>query len=138
MNGNGVVGAVLVIRDETRLVALERETEERRKYHSIADGGTIFLDEIGNIRELEHTIEYACILCRGTLITMEHLPVKLRKYAASKTPPCEALETDERLAIIQALEATAWNVAKAARKLGIGRRTIYRKIGLYQLKPPGY
>ena len=35
LNGKGVVGAVLVIRDETRLVALERETEERRKYHSI-------------------------------------------------------------------------------------------------------
>lgn len=90
----------------------------------------------GNIRELEHAIEYACILCRGTLITMEHLPVELRKYAASSTSHHEALETDERLAILQALEASAWNVAKAARKLGIGRRTIYRKIGLYQLKPP--
>ena len=66
---------------------------------------------------------------------MEHLPVEMRKYAASKTAISEILETDERLAMLQALEASAWNVAKAARKLGIGRRTIYRKIGLYQLKP---
>ncbi|HJW85352.1 MAG TPA: helix-turn-helix domain-containing protein [Candidatus Brocadiaceae bacterium] len=32
--------------------------------------------------------------------------------------------------MVQALEASAWNVAKAARRLGIGRRTIYRKIVL--------
>ncbi|MBI5307715.1 MAG: sigma-54-dependent Fis family transcriptional regulator, partial [Planctomycetes bacterium] len=92
----------------------------------------------GNIRELEHAIEHACILCRGSLITVEHLPVELRKYAASKTAHCEALETDERLAILQALEASSWNVTKAARKLGIGRRTIYRKIELYQIKHPGH
>ena len=90
----------------------------------------------GNIRELEHAIEYACILCQGTLITMEHLPAELRAYAASKTARGEALEIDERLTIVQALEASAWNVTKAARRLGIGRRTIYRKIGLYQIKPP--
>ena len=90
----------------------------------------------GNIRELEHTIEYACILCRGTLITVEHLPVELRAYITSKTTHDEDLEIDERQAIIKALEASAWNMAKAARKLGIGRRTIYRKIGLYQIKPP--
>ena len=86
----------------------------------------------GNIRELEHAVEYACILCRGTLITMDHLPVEMGKYAESKT----AIDGDERLTILQALEASSWNVAKAARILGIGRRTIYRKIGLYQLRPP--
>lgn len=90
----------------------------------------------GNVRELEHALEHACILCRGQIITVEHLPVEFRKFAASEITFCKDLEINERATILQALEMALWNRTKAARKLGMSRRTIYRKIEHYQIKPP--
>ena len=83
----------------------------------------------GNIRELEHTLEHAFILCRHNIITPEHLPPEVKKTI----PKSETSEEDEVKEIIAALEKTGWNKAKAARLLGIDRKTIYRKIEKYKI-----
>jgi len=91
----------------------------------------------GNIRELEHAIEHAVILCRQDTIAVEHLPQELREFKA--LPPAARYvryEGDEYKAIIQALEKTGWNKAKAARLLGMSRKTMYRKIEEYKIKTP--
>ncbi|MBI3599882.1 MAG: helix-turn-helix domain-containing protein, partial [Nitrospinae bacterium] len=89
----------------------------------------------GNIRELEHTIEHAFILCRQSAITVDHLPQELKEF----TPHINSYvrdEGDEYQTILQALEKTGWNKAKTARLLGMNRRTIYRKIEKYKIQTP--
>ncbi len=91
----------------------------------------------GNVRELEHVIEHAFVLCHSGLITIEQIPAEIRNITPSesqirqKTKLKTPLEKEE---IINALKKTGWNKAKAARLLGIGRRTIYRKIDDYQIE----
>ena len=86
----------------------------------------------GNIRELEHAIEHSFILCRGKLISMEHLPAAIRNYVemekAKVVSPDSLKKTTGQEEIIAALNKTGGNKAKAARLLGINRRTVYRKI----------
>ncbi len=82
----------------------------------------------GNVRELEHVMEHAFILCPHTVILSEHLPPDmLSRIPGSGTRQLRA-EENEAEVIRQALEKAGWNKAKAARLLGISRRTIYRKI----------
>lgn len=90
----------------------------------------------GNIRELEHAIEHAFILCHGRTIMVDHLPPELKKATEIKIPLSEKESSDERLALLKALEMTGWNKAKAARLVGISRRTIYRKIEAHKLEEP--
>ena len=90
----------------------------------------------GNIRELEHTIEHAFVLCRENTIYLRHIPAEIRELslpgvASARKPP----ETD-RTDIEAMLKQTDWNVAKAARLLGMGRRTLYRRISDYNLTRP--
>jgi two-component system, NtrC family, response regulator HydG len=90
----------------------------------------------GNIRELEHTMEHAFILCRKDIITMDDLPGKFKNFYMEKSfnkGEKESENNDEVQSILEALEKSGWNKAKAARLLGISRRTIYRKIEEYKL-----
>ncbi len=92
----------------------------------------------GNVRELEHVMEHAFVLCHGGTITLKHLPADIRSYEPveeSLRPKARVKSTEEEVAEIRnALSKTGWNKSKAARLLGIGRRTIYRKIEDYQLR----
>ncbi|HDQ04197.1 MAG TPA: PAS domain S-box protein [Deltaproteobacteria bacterium] len=82
----------------------------------------------GNIRELQHALEHAFILCRGKIIIMEDLPVNIRGMAV-ETARGASYTAPDKQKIFEALEKTGGNKAKAARLLGINRRTLYRKIG---------
>ena len=86
----------------------------------------------GNVRELEHALEHAFVLCGGQVITPEHLPPAIHNVSRAK-PTGLFAAVDERSGIIRALENTSWNKAKAARLLGISRRTIYRKMELHSI-----
>ncbi len=87
----------------------------------------------GNIRELEHTIEHGFVLCKGKTMLFDHLPVDLKVWMKNKSNiPVETVSVN-REKIIQALNKTDWNKAKAARILGIGRRTLYRQIEKFKI-----
>jgi PAS domain S-box-containing protein len=90
----------------------------------------IFMEYLwpGNIRELEHSLEHAFILCRQTTITVDHLPPELQTFTASEFSSPNNGNVDDPQVILQALEKAAWNKTKAASLLGISRRSIYRKI----------
>jgi PAS domain S-box-containing protein len=90
----------------------------------------------GNVRELKHALEHAFVVCRGHRIEVEHVPQELREFTVSQTRPQEVPLPDEAETIRQALHKTGWNKAKAARLLGIPRRTFYRKIEKYHLQKP--
>jgi len=77
---------------------------------------------------LEHAIEHAFVLCHNPFISVEHLPPEVREYNGYQRSTSETKPTINRQTILQALEKTAGNKAKAARSLGISRKTIYRKL----------
>src|SRR6184192_3065348 len=95
----------------------------------------------GNIRELRTATEHGVVMATEKQITLRHLPLAVRQAAtaklpagvsvteafAEKTSPLDLHET-ERMLIAQALAATNGNVTAAAKKLGISRRTLHRKI----------
>lgn len=87
----------------------------------------------GNVRELQHTLEYAFVLCNKHIITIDNLPSDFEGVSPANVQPKEEKKHNEREAIIQALEKTDWNKAKAARLLGMGRKTIYLKIEKYNI-----
>lgn len=91
----------------------------------------------GNVRELENAIEYASALGAGPILQAEHLPLKLHdRAAAPQLAEREFLPLDEleRRAILLALRETRGDKTAAARMLGIGKSTLYRR--LRQLDEP--
>lgn len=90
----------------------------------------------GNVRELEHTLEHAFVLCHGKTIITDHLPGEIKNYTKNKIVNPEKISIDEQQNILQTLSKTGWNKVKAARLLGISRQTIYRKIDKYKLSEP--
>ncbi|MBS2210003.1 sigma-54-dependent Fis family transcriptional regulator [Carboxylicivirga mesophila] len=86
----------------------------------------------GNIRELQHTIEKAVILCDSASICSEDL--FLNKHQAKVLDDaCFNLNEHERLLIEKAIANCKGNMSKAAMKLGINRSTLYDKIKKYDL-----
>jgi PAS domain S-box-containing protein len=90
----------------------------------------------GNVRELEHVLEHAYIVCPGRVIAMEHLPPDISGSPAlpQETADAEKSFTAEQLRA--ALDKCGWNKAKAARLLGVNRRTVYRKMARFDITDP--
>jgi PAS domain S-box-containing protein len=82
----------------------------------------------GNVRELEHAIEHAFVLCHNRIIVIDHLPPEIREYRGDQQSKFEKSSSLDIATILEALEKTGGNKAKAARLLGVNRRTIYRKL----------
>lgn len=87
----------------------------------------------GNVRELYHTLEYALSLYSKPIITIDNLPPDFQVVSDDKVGFKENKKQKDRCAVVQALEKAGWNKAKAARLLGIDRRTIYLKIEKYNI-----
>jgi DNA-binding NtrC family response regulator len=96
----------------------------------------------GNVRELENTIESALAFAPGPLLRAADLPAVRRAdpAAASAAPPDDlplSLAAYERCALERALRETGGDATKAARLLGIGRSTFYRRLAQHGLSPRG-
>ncbi len=106
----------------------------------------------GNVRELKNVIERMVIFCSEEELREVHLPAELRPAlpplpAQAGTPagpaepspptapvPIRPLEDLEREAILRTLEKTGGNKTQAARILGIGLRTLHRKLKIYRME----
>jgi DNA-binding NtrC family response regulator len=89
----------------------------------------------GNVRELANAIEHAVVLAPGPLVEVADLGLEAAAAAAEddgRILPA-ALGGAERAVIQRALAATGHNRTKAARLLGIGRRTLLYKLKRYGL-----
>jgi len=97
----------------------------------------------GNVRELENTLERCMILTDGDYIDVDVLPPSITSQTIavdSKTAlfsddsPIIPIEKLEELAIRHAIKVTGRNMVEAARKLKIGRATLYRLIKKYNIE----
>jgi transcriptional regulator with PAS, ATPase and Fis domain len=98
----------------------------------------------GNVRELESVVERTLLLADGDVIGLEDLPaaVRMRGDIARGVPvdiPDEGLDIEalERRLIRRALEKAEGNVTRAARLLGLSRRTLQYRLEKMQGAPDG-
>jgi transcriptional regulator with PAS, ATPase and Fis domain len=92
----------------------------------------------GNVRELENVIESAMALAPGPLLRAPDLPRVRRAsrgVATGRAPDLPlSLDAYERSALEQALRESGGDANAAARRLGIGRSTFYRKLSKHRLR----
>ncbi len=91
----------------------------------------------GNVRELENTVEHAVVLAKGHRIEASDLPTALRSHSEpSPSAYLPLMAESERALIERALEESNWDKKSAARRLGIGRTTLYSKLRKYRIVKP--
>ncbi len=93
----------------------------------------------GNVRQLRNCIESAVVMTAGKTITLDDLPPTIRQSSESgsvKLPAGVSLADAEKLLIQETLAANRGNKSKTADILGIGRKTLHRKIEEYGLELP--
>jgi two-component system NtrC family response regulator len=90
----------------------------------------------GNVREMQNVLERSVILSEGELISERALPQELAGVAGPSRPntPFQPLKEVERQHILAVLDYVKGSRTRAAEILGIGRKTLYRK--LQSLQPP--
>ncbi|HEY5233466.1 MAG TPA: sigma-54 dependent transcriptional regulator [Verrucomicrobiae bacterium] len=92
----------------------------------------------GNIRQLQNEIQRAVLLCEDNEIRASDFSVTNIRTSVSISGEMDSnftlLESVERNAIIQMLKETEGNKHEAARRLGIGRQTLYNKIKAYGIE----
>ena len=104
----------------------------------------------GNVRELENAIEHAFVTCQGREIDLFDLPVEIRRMelrasecgaaspashsSAPSSSPIDRGDTPDDLRRV--LEASGWNRSEAARRLGVDRTTIWRRMQRWSIEPP--
>lgn len=98
----------------------------------------IAYDWPGNVRELRNVMESAVIEAKGPCITTEDLPPSILQMDIPKKeevmiPLCIPLGEVEKEVILKTLELTGWDKKKTAKLLGIGLKTLYRKISAFKL-----
>ena len=135
---------------------LERMSRETGVTHTLSDDALRTMVEYewpGNVRELEHSIDRACTLSSGPIVHLGDLPTQLQNFhlqnhrpvtiapAALGAPgpartPVMPLAQLEKQAILDTLRKLNGDKLLAARLLGIGKTTLYRKLKEYGINAP--
>jgi len=99
----------------------------------------------GNVRELMNAVERAVVLSRSDYLSEKDFPVisgfKIKNdETISQTPPINGdgttpLEEVEKATILKTMEASGGNKSEAARRLGITRKTLHKKLKTYGVMP---
>ncbi len=91
----------------------------------------------GNVRELENAVEHAFVLCSSRIIQPDHLPLEIRQrecLSGAATPSAFSMNANNesqpltRDLLILRLHESNWNKAEAARRLGISRTAVWKRM----------
>ena len=97
----------------------------------------------GNVRELMNAVERAVVLSRSEYLDEQDLPLVIKDSLSDeeKSPSRDAVPADlpledvEKATILKTLESTDGNKSEAARRLGITRKTLHKKLKKYGMMP---
>jgi len=133
---------------------LDRMSRDRETKYSFSDEvlhAMMTHDWPGNVRELEHAIEHGCAMASGPALELRDMPTQLQQRgldclqaaAASSAPQpvdgapkISTLAETERREILNAIRLFNGDKLKAAKVLGIGKTTLYRKLKDYGAAGP--
>ena len=87
----------------------------------------------GNVRELQNAVERAVMMAQSHLLAPEDFIIPRQGKVPENTVRAHNIENIEKQAIQNAIRDTGGNLSHAAKALGIGRSTLYRKMTKYQL-----
>ncbi|OEU44303.1 MAG: two-component system response regulator [Desulfobacterales bacterium S7086C20] len=133
-------------RDDIPLLAqhfLKMFAEKNRKrikgFTPQAMDGMVRYDWPGNVRELMNAIERCVVLSRSEYVSEMDLPLSLREGETSVSvthkpedaPADLSLDEVEKISILKTLESARGNKSETARRLGITRRTLHKKLKKY-------
>jgi DNA-binding NtrC family response regulator len=96
----------------------------------------------GNVRELEHAVHHAMVLCRGAEIDVQHLPDEIRGRAPGwsaereRSSLADSMADYERILLLRTLEEVEWNRSRAAALLGVSRKCLWEKLKKHQIQEP--
>ncbi|MGA8086360.1 MAG: sigma-54 dependent transcriptional regulator [Terracidiphilus sp.] len=123
----------------------------RFSIHDEALRAMMHYDWPGNVRELENAVEHGATMTSGGEIQLGHLPTQLqhaplaalhaaalngKKQNDASLPAILPLAMQERRAILDAIRSTQGDKLTAAKLLGIGKTTLYRKLKEYGISDP--
>ena len=110
----------------------EKKPVTRRALRQLVD-----YDWPGNVRQLEHALTNAAVMAEGTTLDVDDFATLLTPAQRAARAPKPTAAADragrERERIVEALEACGWNKSRAARELGMPRRTFYRRLADYDI-----
>jgi DNA-binding NtrC family response regulator len=131
---------------------LERMRRENGLTYTFADDALRLMAEYdwpGNVRELEHAIERACALSSGPVLHMGDFPTQLQDHLshrdreataaaialqATESPQVLSIAEMEKQAILNTIRQLHGDKLMAAKLLGIGKTTLYRKLKEYGIE----
>lgn len=87
----------------------------------------------GNVRQLQNEIQRAALMCEGELIDASDLTIKSAQSSEAPESALTLMEAMEYNTIKAVLKETGGNKLETARRLGIGRQTLYNKIKAYNI-----
>ncbi len=126
------------LEDISMLVAMFLDAERHTKGLSPKANATMMrYPWPGNVRELQNAVKHGAVLSGGALIEIEHLPEELGQPPTARVinqRELVTLEKAEQRHVVQVLEACHGQQVDAARVLGIGRTTLWRKLKTYGLE----
>ncbi|MEW6322099.1 MAG: sigma-54 dependent transcriptional regulator [Acidobacteriota bacterium] len=133
-------------RDDILLIARAFIDDFAREYGKTLRGVTPEAERVllthdwpGNVRELRNVLGRSCMLADGEWIDASDLQMGLpagHGPRAMATGPVRPMQEVEREQVVRALDETRGNKKEAARRLGISRRALYRKLEKYGLHEP--
>jgi len=117
----------------------ERNHKQIKGFSPQAMDVLVRYDWPGNVRELMNAIERAVVLARDSYLDTGDLPVKSQSTGETPAAACPPsfipenmpLEEVEKVSILQTLKAVGGNKSEAARRLGITRKTLHKKLKKY-------
>jgi transcriptional regulator of acetoin/glycerol metabolism len=102
---------------------LEEESQGQAAFDAVALEALDRYTWPGNLRELRNTVRVALAFVEDGIVRLEHLPALITGRMPARTLP-----VGERGTLLAEIEQQRWNISAVARKLGISRSTLYRRM----------